>query len=113
MYVCICIYVYICFHTPPPHRHGTFCFTQPLPSTNPTSIHQKGLRDTVFHSLFGRTLVFDTKEHALEYRSKCTKVLQAVPTIITEDGCVAVVVMYGRGGRLCVFSLSLCLTVRS
>lgn len=92
------MYMYICAFIPPP-THGTFFLTQPRPSTtNPPSIHptQIGLRDTVFHSLFGRTLVFDTKEHALEYRSKCTKTLQAVPTIITEDGCVGRSVSFVR-----------------
>lgn len=40
----------------------------------------------MFYSVFGRTLIFDSKDHALEYRNFCRKNMQGVGAILTKDG---------------------------
>ena len=44
------------------------------------------LRDTLFHSLFGHTIVCKSRDTALKYRAACMRKRVSCPRIITEDG---------------------------
>ena len=44
------------------------------------------LRDTLFHSLFGHTIVCKSRDTALKYRAACMRKRISCPRIITEDG---------------------------
>ncbi len=85
----------VCAYTcPPPPSHLACSVTHEVKSKcthrpyTPGPNNPLGLRDTVFWSVFSRTLIFDTKDNALEHRRKCRERLQACPFILTEDGYV-------------------------
>ena len=60
-----------------------------------------GQRRTVWWSLLGQTLLFDTGAHAVQYRKICTQVVKAsCPNIVALDGSKLMVRTYPPRTRM-------------
>lgn len=51
----------------------------------------EGLRDTIFHALYGSMVMFDTNSNAFRYQKACKSNGQLpLPVLVKEDGTVLV-----------------------